>query len=288
MKLANAIQRSSKRSTGKDKWATEKDIRSLLKMPENGGVVIGGYAGKPLVYGGDNHVVAVGVPGSGKTAGLVIPSLMLYKGSVVVHDVGGELYKATADHRRDMGQKVVRFAPGEADTSGDLDLYELQNGDTPVTMYLISDGARQVSLVHQALLASIIKNGLSARIQYQEGHVVPHYRHKLLLLLDDYGSFDGGVPGLDDSVAFMAGYGIQSFIVVQNAAQMKNLGSIVANSHIRVFVSPDAETAEYLSKMMGGKPVPSQNGPDGIPCFTLRAGNAPIMGAIVPAGLPDR
>ncbi len=46
MKLANAVKRCFKRENSG--WATEKDIRSLLKTPENGGVVIGGHAGKPL------------------------------------------------------------------------------------------------------------------------------------------------------------------------------------------------------------------------------------------------
>jgi type IV secretion system protein VirD4 len=118
MKLANAVKRCFKRSnqsTDNGGWATEKDIRSLLKTPENGGVVIGGYAGKPLIYGGNNHVVSVGGLKSGMAC-LVIPTLMNYQGLVVVHDVRGELYDATAEHRRAMGQKVIRFAPGEADS----------------------------------------------------------------------------------------------------------------------------------------------------------------------------
>jgi hypothetical protein len=51
MKLANAIKRCSKRYDSG--WATEKDIRSLLNVPENGGIVIGGFEGRPLVYGGE-------------------------------------------------------------------------------------------------------------------------------------------------------------------------------------------------------------------------------------------
>ncbi|MBU2772646.1 type IV secretory system conjugative DNA transfer family protein [Acidithiobacillus ferrooxidans] len=430
MKLANAVKRCFKRENSG--WATEKDIRSLLKTPENGGVVIGGHAGKPIIYGGNNHVVAVGGPRSGKTAGLVIPTLTTYRGSVVVHDVRGELYKATADHRRAMGQKVIRFAPGEVDSprfnpmdtvrvgtkhesddvksvaaavcppvshfdkwafsvivalllhgiseqgraftladayqlsqrpgiveelaqstvevarefakdlmrtspnelsgilstaayllapygdeavaqatsSSDFDLDELQNGDTPVTLYLVTDGAdaKRVTRVHQALLALLIKRGLSATIRYQDGQMVSPYRHKLLLLLDDYARFERGVYGLSDGLAFMAGYGLQSYVAVQNADQLKSLDSIVANSHIRVFVSPaDMGTAEYVSKMLGDvvkdgcrKPLLTPDevlrlppGPmyrlngvvrliSGLACLTLRAGNAPIFGAVVP------
>ena len=435
MKLANAIKRCFKRSnSGNGGWASAKDIHSLLKAPENGGVVIGGYAGKPLIYGGNNHVVAVGGPRSGKEVGLVIPTLMNYQGSVVVHDVHGELYKATVEHRRAMGQKVIRFAPGEdgsprfnpldtvrfgtehelddvrsvaaavcppvshfdkwafsvitavllhginqhgqaftladayqlsqrpgivdelahspvggarevakemmrvqspnelsgimstvahflcvygdasvaqATSSSDFSLDELQNGDTPVTLYLVSDYAdtKRVTSVHQVLLALLIKRGLSATIHYQDGHIVPHYRHKLLLLLDDYARFERGVYGLSDGLAFMAGYGIQSYVTVQNADPLKAIDNIVANSHIRVFLSPaDMETAEYVSKQLGDvvedgcrKPLltpdeilrlpqgPMYQLPNGavrpiygLACLTLRAGNTPIFGAVVP------
>uniref|UniRef100_E6QNN5 Putative Conjugal transfer protein traG n=1 Tax=mine drainage metagenome TaxID=410659 RepID=E6QNN5_9ZZZZ len=443
MKLANAIKRCFKRSnqsTYSGGWATEKDIRSLLKAPENGGVVIGGYAGKPLIYGGNNHVVSVGGPRSGKGVGLVIPTLMNYRGSVVVHDVHGELYRATAEHRRAMGQKVIRFAPCEdgsprfnpldtvrfgtehelddvrsvvaavcppvshfdkwafsvitavllhginqhgqaftladayslsrrqaivdelahsavsvvretakemmrvqspnelsgimstvayclaiygdasvaqATSSSDFSLDDLQNGDTPVTLYLVSDYADEklVTHVHQTLLALIIKRGMSTTIHFQDGQIVPHYRHKLLLMLDDYARFERGVYGLVDSLAFMAGYGIQSYVTVQNAQQLERLDSIVANSHIRVFLSPaDMQTAEYVSKMLGAvfedgcrkplltpdevlrlPPGPMYRLPNGavrhiygLACLTLRAGNAPmagnapIFGAVVP------
>ncbi len=436
MKLANAIKRCFKRSNKSSDnggWATDKDIRSLLKTPEKGGVVIGGYEGKPLIYGGNNHVVAVGGPRSGKGVGLVIPTLLNYRGSVVVHDdVRGELYKATADHRRAMGQKVIRFAPGEADSArfnpmdtvrvgtehefgdirnvaaavcppvshfdkcafsvitallihginqhgqaycrritlsyayqlsqrpgivddlahspvgivrefanhllrtspnelsaimstvahflgiygdasvaqatssgSDFSLDDLQNGDTPVSLYLVSDSAdaERVTHVHQALLAMVIKRGLSATIHSQDGHIVPHYRHKLLLMLDDYARFEDGVPGLADGLAFMAGYGIQSYVTVQNADPLKAIDSIVANSHIRVFLSPeDMETAEYVSKLLGNiedeagcrKPLltpdevlrlrsgPMDRTSGQHTCLTLRAGNVPIFGEVVP------
>ncbi len=426
MKLANAVKRCFKRSnSGNGGWASEKDIHSLLKAPENGGVVIGGYAGKPLIYGGNNHVVAVGAPRSGKGVGLVIPTLMNYQGSVVVHDVHGELYRATAEHRRAIGQKVIRFAPGEdgsprfnpldtvrfgtehelddvrsvaaavcppvshfdkwafsvitavllhginqhgqaftladayqlsqrpgivdelahstvsiarevakdmmrtspnelsaimsevphflgaygdasvaqATSSSDFSLDDLQNGDTPVTLYLVT----RVHQALQALLALLIKRGLSATIHYQDGHIVPHYRHKLLLLLDDYDRFERGVYGLSDGLAFMAGYGIQSYITVQNADQLECLGSMVSNSHIRVFLSPvDMETAEYISKQLGkvqsgcgSKPLLTPDELLRLPpgpmdrtsgqhtCLTLRAGNAPILGEVVPCRMLD-
>ncbi len=181
-----------------------------------------------------------------------------------------------------------------ATAASDFNLDELQNGDTPVTLYLVTDyaDAKRATRVHQSLLALIIKRGLSATIRYQDGHIVPHYRHKLLLLLDYYALFERGVYGLADELAFMAGYGIQSYIVVQTARQLGYHNNIVANSHIRVFLSPaDMESAEYISKQLGDvvedgcrKPLltPDDVLRDRERCFTLRAGNAPILGEVVP------
>ncbi|OCB03458.1 hypothetical protein BBC27_07805 [Acidithiobacillus ferrivorans] len=438
MKLANAVKRCFKRSNSGNggSWATDKDIRSLLKTPENGGVVIGGYAGQPLVYGGANHVVAVGGLKSGM-ANLVIQTLMTYKGSVVVHDIRGEFYNDTAEHRRAIWQKVIRFAPGEdgsprfnpmdtvrfgtehesddvknvaaavcppddhwakwafciitalllhgisergraftlADayqlsqrpgivdelahstvsvaretakgmlrvqgphelsgimstvtyflgvygdasiaqttSASDFSLDELQNGDTPVTLYLVSDYAdtKRVTRVHQALLALIIKRDCPRRPRFQDGHIVPHYRHKLLLLLDNYNRFERGVYKLADGLAFMSGYGIQSYITVRIISRddtiLENLNreGVMANSHIRIFFRPDfLSTAEYISKQLGDvvedgcrkplltpdevlrlPPGPAYRTFYGITCLTLRAGNAPIFGEAVPCWSP--
>lgn len=435
MKLANALKRCFKWDNPGG-WATERDIRSLLNAPENGGVVIGGYNGKPMIYGGDNHVVVVSGLLSGKGVGLVIPTLMNYQGSAIVHDILGEAYDATAKRRKAMGQRVIRFAPGEdgsprfnpldfvrvgtehesrdvvavaaavcpptshfdkcafsvitalllhgiseqgraftladayqlsqrqgivdelahsaagaarevakdlmrpgdnevsgilstvahclavygdtsvaqATSSSDFSLDELQNGDTPVSLYLVTDcaDAKRVTRVHQALLALVIKRGLSATIRYQDGHIVPHYRHKLLLLLDEYTRFERGVYGLADGLAFMAGYGIQSYITVRIISRddtiIETMGreGIMANSHIRIFFTPNfAPTAEYISRQLGDvvedgcskplltpdevfrlRPGPMDRTSGRNTCLTLRAGNAPILGTLVPCWDP--
>ena len=302
MKLANALKRCFKRSDSG--FATEKDVRSLLKAPKSGGVVIGGYDGKPIIYGGDDNVIVVaGGPRPMKGVGLVVRTLMTYRGSVVVHDFRGDLYRQTAKCREAMGQKVIRFAPGEVETvSSDFSVTDLQNGDTPVTLYLVSDSAnpKQASPVHRALLSAIIQTGLSAVIRYQDGHMITPYRHKLLLLLSEYACFDGGVPGLSEGIPFMADYGIQSYITVRNTEQLEDLCTIVANSHIRIFLpSPgiNIKTAEYFSKMMGtvessqGVHKPLMTADDvrllfRDHCLTLMPGHAPIFGALVPCWDP--
>jgi hypothetical protein len=46
----------------------------------------------------DGHILIVGGSGSGKTSGLVIPSILAWEGSVFAVDIKGELAAATA-HR---------------------------------------------------------------------------------------------------------------------------------------------------------------------------------------------
>jgi type IV secretion system protein VirD4 len=49
--------------------------------------------------------------GAGKSVGFCIPNCFSWKGSLVVLDIKGEAFRATAGHRAAMGQDVYRFEP---------------------------------------------------------------------------------------------------------------------------------------------------------------------------------
>jgi len=68
-----------------------------------------------LFWDGEGHISTVAATGSGKSRFLLIPNLLRYEGSCVVHDPKGELYHATSDYRRTIG-KVYRIAPFEEKT----------------------------------------------------------------------------------------------------------------------------------------------------------------------------
>ncbi|MCP3940113.1 MAG: type IV secretory system conjugative DNA transfer family protein, partial [Desulfobacteraceae bacterium] len=57
-------------------------------------------------------VLVYAPPGSGKTAGIIIPSLISCSNSAVVHDSKGELYAKTHKRRGEFS-KVIKFSPGE-------------------------------------------------------------------------------------------------------------------------------------------------------------------------------
>ncbi len=58
-----------------------------------------------------HHTTVIAPSGTGKGIGVVIPTLLEYKGSVFVTDIKGENYSITHKHRESMGKKVVAFDP---------------------------------------------------------------------------------------------------------------------------------------------------------------------------------
>lgn len=78
----------------------------------------------PLIYEGGNHLMTIAPTGAGKGVNCIIPTLLHYKGPVIVIDPKGENYAVTARRRKEMGQKVIRLAPFEdgSDSLNPLDM----------------------------------------------------------------------------------------------------------------------------------------------------------------------
>lgn len=66
----------------------------------------------PLLDSGGRHILAYAPTGSGKGVALMLPGLMTYQGSVIVHDVKKENYHLTAGVRqRKFGQRIILLEP---------------------------------------------------------------------------------------------------------------------------------------------------------------------------------
>ena len=63
-------------------------------------------AGDLITYAGDSHLMTFAPTGAGKTSGPVICNALTHPGQLIVIDIKGEIYAATADARRKMGQEV--------------------------------------------------------------------------------------------------------------------------------------------------------------------------------------
>ncbi len=95
---------------GAARFARESEIRRHGFRAAQG-IVVGRKRGRFLTFGGSEHVIVEAPTRSGKGAGIVIPNLLTWQGSIVVLDVKRENYDASAGFRAHYGQAVYLFNP---------------------------------------------------------------------------------------------------------------------------------------------------------------------------------
>jgi len=115
---------------GSARWATRSEVRAAgLLNPD--GVVLGRYAGDYLRHDGPEHVLCFAPTRSGKGVGLVVPTLLTWPGSAIVHDIKGENWQLTAGFRARFS-RVLLFDPTNAASAAYNPLLEVRRGDTEV------------------------------------------------------------------------------------------------------------------------------------------------------------
>ncbi|MBK1967796.1 MULTISPECIES: conjugal transfer protein TraG [Brevundimonas] len=96
--LWRARQNRKVTTYGSSRWATHAEIaRAGLMRPS--GVFLGVKDGDYLRHDGPEHVMAFAPTRSGKGVGLVVPTLLSWTGSAVIHDIKGENWTLTAGWR---------------------------------------------------------------------------------------------------------------------------------------------------------------------------------------------
>jgi len=137
---------------------------------------------------------------------------------------------------------------------------DLMNYDDPISLYIItqpSDKTRLRPLVR--VLVNMIFRLLAERMEFENGRHKPHYKHRLLMMMNEFVSFLGKLEIAQESLAFIAGWGIKCYIITQDYNQLQDpeIGygrqeSITSNCHIQIAFAPNRlETAEHLSKLTG-------------------------------------
>ena len=115
---------------GSARWAEDKEIRGAgLLGPD--GVVLGRYDRDYLRHDGPEHVLCFAPTRSGKGVGLVVPTLLTWPGSCIVHDIKGENWGLTAGFRARHG-RVLLFDPTNARSSAYNPLLEVRQGEWEV------------------------------------------------------------------------------------------------------------------------------------------------------------
>ena len=115
---------------GSARWATTREIdRAGLFL--DAGVFLGRKRGRYLRHDGPEHVMAFAPTRSGKGVGLVIPTLLSWTGSAVIHDIKGENWQLTAGWRAQFSH-VLLFNPTDPRSAKYNPLLEVRKGANEV------------------------------------------------------------------------------------------------------------------------------------------------------------
>jgi type IV secretion system protein VirD4 len=141
----------------------------------------------------------------------------------------------------------------------DFKIRDLMHNVSPVTLYIVTspnDKERMRPLVR--IVVNMIVRLLADKMEFENGRPKPTYKHKLLAMIDEFPAL-GKLEILQQSLAFVAGYGIKCFLIAQDINQLKSRETgygpdetITSNCHIQSAFPPNRlETAEHLSKLTG-------------------------------------
>ncbi|MBI5128873.1 MAG: conjugal transfer protein TraG [Rhodopseudomonas palustris] len=115
---------------GSARWANREEIAAAgLFGPD--GVVLGQLAHDHLHHDGPEHVLCFAPTRSGKGVGLVVPTLLTWSESCIVHDIKGENWQLTAGFRARHG-RVLLFDPTNANSAAYNPLLEVRRGEREV------------------------------------------------------------------------------------------------------------------------------------------------------------
>lgn len=134
----------------------------------------------------------------------------------------------------------------------------MHHGD-PVSLYIITqpvDKERLKPLVR--IMVNMIIRLLAADMKFEHGRPVANYKHRLLGMIDEFPSL-GKLDVLQESLAFVAGYGIKFYLICQDINQLKSEKTgygrdeqITSNCHVQNAYPPNRmETAQHLASLTG-------------------------------------
>ena len=126
MSVWRAREARNAETYGSARWATPAEVKSIGLLGEDG-VVLGRYERHYLRHDGPEHVLCFAPTRSGKGVGLVVPSLLTWPGSAIVHDIKGENWQLTAGFRSTFGRALL-FDPTNAASSAYNPLLEVRRG----------------------------------------------------------------------------------------------------------------------------------------------------------------
>jgi type IV secretion system protein VirD4 len=133
---------------------------------------------------------------------------------------------------------------------------DLMNYEKPVSLYFVVkpvDKDRIKPFV-RLFITQVIRR-LADSMEFKDGEQVKTYKHRLLLMLDEFPSL-GRLQIFEEALAFIAGYGIKSYLIIQDIAQLHKIygkdEALTGNCHVKIaYATSNPDTARYLSESSG-------------------------------------
>jgi type IV secretion system protein VirD4 len=137
------------------------------------GLILGSFEGRYLRDSGAGHVLAVAPTRSGKGVGLVVPSLLAWTGSALVHDIKGENWTVTSGWRSQFS-RCLKFNPVSETSVRFNPLLEVRRGANEVrdaqgiAHMLVDPEGRLEQRSHWDKTAHAFLSGLILHVLYAE------------------------------------------------------------------------------------------------------------------------
>jgi type IV secretion system protein VirD4 len=138
----------------------------------------------------------------------------------------------------------------------DFRVRDLMHSEEPVTLYLITEPVDKQRLqpLMRVMLNTIVRMSATG-LTFKDSQPEPSYKHRLLLMLDEFPS-NGKLEILQESLAFLPGYGIKAYLICQDINQLyahySRDEAITSTCHVQCAFPPNRiETAEHLSRLTG-------------------------------------
>ncbi|OAF12293.1 conjugal transfer protein TraG [Bradyrhizobium centrolobii] len=130
MSIWRAREARTAATYGSARWATASEVRAAQLLGPDG-VVLGRFGRQYLRHNGPEHVLCFAPTRSGKGVGLVVPTLLSWPGSCIVHDIKGENWKLTSGFRA-LHSRVLLFDPTNPRSAAYNPLLEVRRGEWEV------------------------------------------------------------------------------------------------------------------------------------------------------------
>ena len=126
MSVRRARELKNAETYGSARWAERREVEAAGLLGPNG-VTLGRLGRDYLRHDGPEHVLCFAPTRSGKGVGLVVPTLLTWPESCIVHDIKGENWQLTAGFRARHG-RVLQFDPTDARSAAYNPLLEIRKG----------------------------------------------------------------------------------------------------------------------------------------------------------------